>query len=110
MELSYMSGPTMRALTFFLATVAGFVVGLSPGVSVADLLSGAESVTLVREPQQTHDGLGSANLNGLQFADPAAQIDLIQPPVANNQGDAQITYPLSVPPGRAGLQPNLALP
>ena len=109
MELSYMSGPTMRALTFFLATVAGFVVGLSPGVSVADLLSGAESVTLVREPQQTPDGLGCANLNGLQFADPAAQIDLVQPPVANNQGDAQITYPLSVPPGRAGLQPNLAL-
>ncbi|MCP4542719.1 MAG: hypothetical protein GY832_36820 [Chloroflexi bacterium] len=79
------------------------------GVSLADLLSGAESVTLPQEAQQTPDGLGSANLDGLQFADPAAQIDLVQPPSANNQGDAQIIHPLSVPPGRAGLQPDLSL-
>ncbi len=75
----------------------------------ADVLSGANSATLIREPQQSPDGLGAAGLNGLQYADPTARIDLVQPPVANNQGDAELTYPLSVPPGRVGVQPDLAL-
>jgi RHS repeat-associated protein len=90
-------------------TILALVLGPLPSVSFAESLSGADSVTLVREPQQTPDGLGAAAFDGLQYADPAAQIDLVQPPVANNQGDAQVTHPLSVPPGRAGLQPDLAL-
>jgi len=83
--------------------------GAGPGTAHADVLSGANSTTLIREPQQTPDGLGAAGLNGLQYADPAARIDLVQPPVANNQGDAEVNLPLSVPPGRMGVQPNLAL-
>lgn len=100
---------SIRHTLFSLVVATALAVGVGSEISFADLLSGAESVTLVREPQQTPDGLGAANLDGLQFADPAAQIDLVQPPVANNQGDAQIVHPLSVPPGRAGLQPDLAL-
>lgn len=79
------------------------------GTAHAEILSGAEQTTLVRAPQQTPDGLGATPLDGLQYADPAAQVDLIQPPVANNQGDAQISHPLSVPPGRGGVGPELAL-
>ncbi|MCB0108084.1 MAG: hypothetical protein KDE53_19315, partial [Caldilineaceae bacterium] len=85
------------------------VIGPGLQLAQAEVLSGAAAVTLAREPQQTPDGLGSASFAGLQYADPAAQIDLVQPPVANNQGSADLSHPLSVPPGRAGLQPNLAL-
>jgi hypothetical protein len=92
-----------------LGSAEGLTWGPGSRVARADVLSGAESVTLVREPQQTPDGLGAAALSGLQFADPAAQIDLVQPPVANHQGNAQLAHPLSVPPGRGGLQPDLAL-
>ena len=106
---------TLRRHSQILRTVIPIIISISlvlgsgVGIVSAVLLSGAETTTLVREPQQTPEGLGAAGFDGLQFADPAAQIDLIQPPVANNQGDAQVVHPLSVPPGRAGIQPKLAL-
>ncbi len=100
---------TFKFALIVIVAAAVFIVGSGPGISHADLLSGADSATLAREPQQTPDGLAASGLDGLQFANAAAQIDLVQPPVANNQGDAQIAHNLSVPPGRAGLQPDLAL-
>jgi len=100
----------MLALLLVVGLLLSQSGGLSrPGTAYADMLAGADSATLIRAPQQTPDGLGAAGLNGLQYADPAAQIDLVQPPVANNQGDARITHPLSVPAGRGGLQPDLSL-
>ncbi len=96
---------------FLISFITVFVMLVSSGatVSSAATLSGADSVTLLQEPQQTPDGLGASNLGALQYADPSSQIDLLQPPVANNQGDAQVTFPISVPPGRAGVQPDLSL-
>jgi len=34
---------------------------------------------------------------------------LIEPPQANNMGSASLSYPLEVPPGRVGMQPQLAV-
>lgn len=48
-------------------------------------------------------------MEALQYADPLAQLDFAQAPIANNQGDAQVNLPLSVPPGRLGVQPDLTL-
>src|SRR5690606_6021206 len=48
-------------------------------------------------------------ISGLEAASPAAGIALIAPPAANQRGDAALQYPLSVPPGRMGMQPSLAL-
>ncbi|MEJ2600769.1 MAG: SpvB/TcaC N-terminal domain-containing protein, partial [Anaerolineales bacterium] len=101
-------GKIARILFSFIIVFV-MLVGSGATVSSASILSGANGATLVREPQQTPDGLGAASFNGLQYADPAAGIDLVQPPVANNQGDAELTQPLSLPPGRAGLQPDLSL-
>src|SRR5262245_60334566 len=46
-------------------------------------------------------------LKDLQAADPGAKINLIQPPTANNMGDAGVGYPIEVPPGRGDTQPNV---
>ena len=45
----------------------------------------------------------------LKIANPAANIDVIQPPSANSEGDARISYPIALPPGRRGMEPQLAL-
>ena len=42
-------------------------------------------------------------------ADPGSGITLIEPPKANNMGDMNLSYPLEIPPGRVGMQPQLAL-
>ncbi|MBO7227757.1 MAG: hypothetical protein J6V33_09250, partial [Bacteroidales bacterium] len=40
---------------------------------------------------------------------PLEGITMIQPPTANNMGTANLSYPLQIPAGRQGMQPNLAL-
>ena len=48
-------------------------------------------------------------ISDLEPKTPAEGINLIQPPSANQQGDANVSYPLSLPPGRQGMAPQLAL-
>lgn len=48
-------------------------------------------------------------MSGIKAADPGAKITLIQPPDASSQGDANLSYPFELPPGRRGLTPNLGL-
>ena len=90
-------------------TVFVLILGSGATPTLAEVLSGENTSTLIRQPQTTPDGLGNSGLGSLQYPDPAAQLDLAQKPVANNQGDAQVNLPLSVPPGRLGVQPDLAL-
>ncbi|MGA7672007.1 MAG: SpvB/TcaC N-terminal domain-containing protein [Nitrolancea sp.] len=42
-------------------------------------------------------------------ADPGSNISQIAPPDPNNQGTASLSYPIEVPPGRGGTQPNLSI-
>jgi RHS repeat-associated protein len=48
-------------------------------------------------------------ISDLEPKSPAEGITLIQPPTANQQGDANISYPLTIPQGRQGMTPQLAL-
>ncbi|HEU4730906.1 MAG TPA: SpvB/TcaC N-terminal domain-containing protein [Kofleriaceae bacterium] len=48
-------------------------------------------------------------IKDLQIADPAASVELIQPPEANQSGAARLSYPLELPPGRHDLTPRLDL-
>src|SRR5262249_43513358 len=41
--------------------------------------------------------------------EPGAKINLIEPPHATSTGDAKLIYPIELPPGRNGLQPQLAI-
>lgn len=48
-------------------------------------------------------------MNDIKAADPAANITLINPPVASQTGEASLSYPIKIPSGRKGMQPNLVL-
>ena len=49
------------------------------------------------------------SIKDLKAADPMEGITLIAPPEANNQGTANLSYPLTIPAGRHGMQPHLSI-
>jgi len=49
------------------------------------------------------------SIKDLKAADPLEGLTMIQPPTANNSGTANLSYPIEIPAGRQGMQPNLAL-
>ncbi|HYH04454.1 MAG TPA: SpvB/TcaC N-terminal domain-containing protein, partial [Bacillota bacterium] len=49
------------------------------------------------------------SIKDIKAADPGAGINLINPPQANSQGTANLSYPIEVPPGRGGMHPQLAV-
>src|SRR5574341_19264 len=59
-----------------------------------------------------HPGPASFNPNSikdLKAADPSSNVDLVEPPQANNQGTAQLSFPIRLPKARGAYQPNLRL-
>ena len=60
-------------------------------------------------PQLRPAALGDGSLAGLQFADPAEQLVVMDPPEPNYQGGAELEHPLLIPRGRGGFQPKLSL-
>lgn len=49
------------------------------------------------------------SIKELEAANPLEGLTLMQPPTVNNSGTANLTYPIEIPAGRQGMQPNLAL-
>lgn len=49
------------------------------------------------------------SISGIKIANPGEKINLIQPPTANAEGDANLSYPIEIPSGRGGMQPNLSV-
>ena len=45
----------------------------------------------------------------IKAADPSSEITLIAPPDVSQKGEANITYPIKIPVGRKGMQPQLSL-
>ncbi|HXN83955.1 MAG TPA: SpvB/TcaC N-terminal domain-containing protein, partial [Myxococcales bacterium] len=59
-----------------------------------------------------HPGPTSFNptsIKDLKAADPSAGIDLVEPPQGNNQGTAQLSFPMRLPKARGAYQPSLRL-
>ncbi|MBI3184179.1 MAG: hypothetical protein HYZ28_18760 [Myxococcales bacterium] len=59
-----------------------------------------------------HPGPVSFNptsIKDLKAADASAGMELIEPPQANNQGTAQLSFPIRVPPGRGAFTPDVRL-
>lgn len=65
------------------------------------------TVTVPDHPQAA--AFNPTQLKDIKAADPGAQINLIEPPQANNMGDARLSYPIEVPPGRQGMEPKIAV-
>lgn len=49
------------------------------------------------------------SIKDLKAADPSAGVIPIEPPVANNMGSANLQFPLKLPAGRQGMQPQVIL-
>ena len=49
------------------------------------------------------------SISDIQAADPGAGINLIEVPEGNSLGDVRLSYPIEVPPGRGGMQPQLSV-
>lgn len=48
-------------------------------------------------------------MNDIKAADPSSDLTIVSPPGASQKGSANISYPINIPAGRKGLQPQLAL-
>lgn len=48
-------------------------------------------------------------MNDLECANPLSGIPIISTPTANNNGSANFSYPINIPNGRAGMQPQLSV-
>ncbi|HRY32701.1 MAG TPA: SpvB/TcaC N-terminal domain-containing protein [Bacteroidales bacterium] len=49
------------------------------------------------------------SIKDIKAANPLEAMGVIEPPKANNMGTANLSYPLVIPQGRKGMQPNLTL-
>lgn len=70
-----------------------------------DMING---IIQVPESPQTN-AFAPTMLSDIKAADPTAGLNLMQPPSASQDGAAHISYPIVIPPGRNGMQPNLAI-
>lgn len=97
--------------TLFVASLAVALVAvvLVPVADDAAAVSDPSSGYVDDVPSTTPATLGDLDLTELQYGDPAEGLGLIAPPSAGVDGGASLAYPLEVPPGRADVQPDLAL-
>jgi hypothetical protein len=65
---------------------------------------------IIQVPESPQSGaFTSTMMNEIKAADPAANITLISPPDASQTGEANVSYPIKIPAGRKGMQPQLSL-
>ena len=48
-------------------------------------------------------------MSDIKVSEPTAGINVMAPPSASQKGDASVSYPIVIPQGRMGMQPNIAL-
>ncbi|MFI6603637.1 SpvB/TcaC N-terminal domain-containing protein [Nonomuraea sp. NPDC050536] len=65
------------------------------------------AVTVPEHPDNV--SFNPTQIKGLQAADPASKVNLIGAPGADSTGDNRLSYPIEVPPGRHGVQPQLSV-
>ncbi|MBS4039929.1 MAG: hypothetical protein KGZ81_04950, partial [Flavobacteriales bacterium] len=48
-------------------------------------------------------------MSDIKAADPSAEITMMSPPSASQTGEASMSYPIKIPAGRMGMQPNISI-
>lgn len=54
-------------------------------------------------------GFTPTMMSDIKAADPSSEITLISPPEVSQKGEAGVSYPIKIPSGRNGMQPQLAV-
>ena len=86
--------------SFVLAVGLAASALIPPDRATATVLAGTNDSVLTRPPQLQPGTLGDGSAIGLQYADPAEQMVMMDPPQASNQGGAGLAHPLLIPAGR----------
>ena len=65
---------------------------------------------IIKTPESPETaGFTPTSIKDIKAANPSAAINTIEPPSANSMGTANIGYPIVVPAGRQGIQPQLGI-
>jgi len=63
-----------------------------------------------REPESPETGASApTGFDDMPIANPGSKINLISPPTPNQQGSANVQYPIEIPAGIGGFQPSVSL-
>lgn len=63
---------------------------------------------IIKVPDSPETGsFTPTTISDMKYADPASGVVSIQPPSANNTGNATTSFPIKLPQGRGGMQPSL---
>jgi len=78
---------------------------ISKTTHFTDMING-----VIKTPESPDtQGFAATMMNDIKAADPTAAVQAIQPPTANQQGSAHLSYGIEVPPARNGMQPNISV-
>ncbi|MFC4686025.1 RHS repeat-associated core domain-containing protein [Epilithonimonas pallida] len=65
---------------------------------------------IIKNPQSPEtSSFTPTTINDIPVANPVSNVNLIAPPKANQQGSANVQYPIEIPAGVNGLQPNVSI-
>lgn len=78
-------------------------------ISLSDHFTDMANATVTVPDHPEPASLDPNSMQDIQAADPAEGINVIEAPGASSTGDAALSYPIEVPPGRKGMQPELSL-
>lgn len=93
-----------------IAILAMIAFGLTPPGLFGPSKPAVDSDTMVTVPDHPEGASFNPNqIKDIKAADPGASVNLIAAPTPNHLGEARLSYTLEVPPGRAGLKPELAV-
>jgi RHS repeat-associated protein len=83
--------------------------GLQKVTAITDHFTDIINATLVVPEHPQALTYNPNSIKDIKSADPSAGYNLIEAPQVNNTGDLRLSYPIEVPHGRNGLQPNLTI-
>lgn len=90
------------------ALVAIVLVLAEPLPATAGVFGGALDSTLTQPPVLGPGQPVPSVLEGLEYGDPSEGVSLIDVPRPDNVGEAHTSFPVDIPPGRLGWQPEVS--
>ena len=78
---------------------------------ISKLLQGGDLINgVIKVPESPETaGFTPTSIKDIKAANPSVAVNTINPPSANNMGNANLGYPIALPAGRQGMQPQLGI-